>query len=315
MPRLVSLQVLRFVAAALVILCHSYEPARIGAVGVDIFFVISGFIITRMMSTKTSAQFIRDRLLRIYPIYWVCAVPTALVAVYIGATTLPRTLTSVTLWPVFGGTYLQPYLVLGWTLSFEMLFYACAALVLVDRRVLWVIAIGFPLAMAAAFAASAPLFRFIGNPMIIEFLMGVLIARANGGAKPVAGLLAAALAIGLLALSDAERLYLPLRIFELTAPDRVLAWGIPAAMLVWGALQLEPYVQNWRLLPHLGDASYSIYLSQGTGLMLAVLLPWPLQIAAAVAFGTAVHNGIEMPMLRALRRRVRLPCKASSALT
>lgn len=299
--RLESIQALRFVAAALVILCHVWDPAKIGAVGVDIFFVISGFIISRVMVGKTAAAFLRARFTRIYPIYWICAIPTAILAAYIGAITLPRTLTSITLWPAFGGAYLQPYLVVGWTLSFEMLFYICAAMALVDRRALLAIALGYPLAMLGAFLTGEAVLRFIGNPLIIEFLMGVAIGRFASTGKGRAGVAAIGAAVVLLAISNAERLYLPRNIFDLTAPERVLAWGVPAAMLVWGALQID--ARNWRLLPYLGDASYSIYLTHGTAVFLFAFLPWPLKAVAAVAFGVAVFRYVETPLLARLRRQ------------
>ena len=303
--KLQSLQVLRFFAATLVVICHATDNAfALGAIGVDVFFVVSGFIITRVATTKTPAEFIRDRLFRIYPIYWICAIPSALLAIHFGATSASRTLTSITLWPVFGGAFLQPYLVLGWTLSFEMLFYACTALVLLERRALWLIALGYPLSMFGAFLTGAPILRFVGNPLILEFLMGVAIARmGRTDSHPMVGaaaIIAAALVV--IVAFDADRLYLPLHAFELTAPERPLAWGIPAAMLVWGALQLDSYTRAWRVLPRLGDASYSIYLSHGLALILFAFLPWQLQVVAAVAFGALVYRSVEAPLLRRLHQ-------------
>ena len=301
MGRIQSIQALRFIAAALVILCHAYPQAKFGAVGVDIFFVISGFIISRVMSGKSPREFLRARVVRIYPIYWVCAVPTALIAIHIGAATVPRTLTSITLWPVFGSEFLQPYLVLGWTLSFEMLFYACATLVLVDRRALWLLGLAYPLCLLGAFTTGAAVLRFVGNPLIAEFLMGVCIGSFASARKPATGVFAIAIAAVLIAASNADRLYLPANSFDLAAPDRVLAWGLPAAMLVWGFLQLNG--AKWRLLPYLGDASYSIYLTHSTALLLLPFLPWPLRAAAAVAFGMGVFRYVERPLLNALKHR------------
>ena len=300
MQRVQSIQVLRFVAAALVIICHAWQPARIGAVGVDIFFVISGFIISRVMVGKTPLEFIRSRLTRIYPIYWICAVPTAIIATYTGIATTSRTLTSITLWPVFGPEYLQPYLVAGWTLSFEMLFYSSAAIVLIDRRALWAFAIAYPAATLGAVVTGAPALRFIGNPMVLEFLMGVAIGRSPTERVPRAGMAAIACAILLLAVSDASRLYLPRYVFELSATDRVWAWGVPAAMLVWGMLQLEGI--DWRFFPYLGDASYSIYLAHGTAGFLFAIFPWPLRVVAALLFGVGVFHYVEKPLLKYIRR-------------
>jgi exopolysaccharide production protein ExoZ len=301
--RLQSLQVLRFVAAAAVIVCHAYEPAKIGAFGVDIFFVISGFIISRVMVGKSPAQFLIARLVRIYPIYWVCAVPSASVAFFIGAATLPRTLTSLTLWPVFDG-FLQPYLVLGWTLSFEMLFYLCATLVLVDRRFLWLLVLAYPSAMLGAFLTDAPLLRFIGNPLILEFMLGVFIGHFSvptTSARTGLGAALVAVAILIVTISDAHHLSLPRNTFELAAPERALVWGVPAGMIVWGALQWEKSLSKSRLLGYLGNASYSIYLSHGTSKMLTAVSPWPVQVIGAIIVGAVVYRYLEVPLLRRLR--------------
>lgn len=301
MERLQSVQALRFFAATLVIIAHAYAPAKVGAVGVDIFFVISGFIISRVARNKTPREFIVARLTRIYPIYWICAVPTALLAWRIGALTIPRTLTSITLWPVFGSDLLQPYLVAGWTLSFEMLFYACTALVLVNRRALWFFAIAYPAAMLGAFLTGAPVLRFLGNPLIVEFLMGVAIGRSATRQSGRAGIAAILFAVMLIAMSNATPLSHPHNIFELRTPERILEWGAPAAMLVWGFLQFN---RDWPLLPYLGDASYSIYLAHGTAGILFAFLPWPLKVVAAVAFGVGVFHYVERPLLRLVRRLV-----------
>ena len=74
--RLISIQCLRFAAATAVVLAHcSSGRFLFGSFGVDIFFVISGFIITRVMARREAIPFLIDRLTRIYPIYWLCLAP------------------------------------------------------------------------------------------------------------------------------------------------------------------------------------------------------------------------------------------------
>jgi peptidoglycan/LPS O-acetylase OafA/YrhL len=82
-----------------------------------VFFVISGFIIATVMRGRTAAEFYRDRLRRIYPAYWVATVPWLLLAIWGGLTTPERTLSSLTLWPIYSA-YAEPYLRVAWTLSF-----------------------------------------------------------------------------------------------------------------------------------------------------------------------------------------------------
>ena len=84
-------------------------------------------------------------------------------------------LASVTLWPIFGPAFSYPTPLLGWTLCFEMLFYAAMALALATRPAV-------PLAMLAitlvlAQTTNVDLFAFTGNPLILEFLAGVIVAK------------------------------------------------------------------------------------------------------------------------------------------
>ena len=71
MERLNSIQLLRFVAASLVVLVHGAQWSP-GFVGVDIFFVISGFVIATVLPRTTFKGFVRSRFIRIFPIYWLC---------------------------------------------------------------------------------------------------------------------------------------------------------------------------------------------------------------------------------------------------
>ena len=100
LTRLVSIQCLRFAAAGLVVLVHTASGYFVyGSIGVDIFFVISGFIITNVMRQRAPGPFLLDRLTRIYPLYWLFLIPLVVVG-WDGD--LLRLLGSVTLWPVFG---------------------------------------------------------------------------------------------------------------------------------------------------------------------------------------------------------------------
>jgi exopolysaccharide production protein ExoZ len=75
-----------------------------------------------------------------------------------------------TLWPATD-RMTSPALLAAWTLCFEMLFYAAVTAVLVDRRLLSV-GVGV-FAAAMALRARGPIFQFLGNPIIFEFVFGV----------------------------------------------------------------------------------------------------------------------------------------------
>lgn len=115
-----------------------------GWIGVEIFFVLSGFVICYSAAGKTAGQFALGRFLRLYPAVWICAPITAVVLFALGAGDVPeRLLRTMTLYPLptwVDGVY--------WTLGLEMAFYALIWLLLVFRGFRWIqwalIAIGLP---------------------------------------------------------------------------------------------------------------------------------------------------------------------------
>lgn len=280
----------------MVVACHAIPAFNVGAAGVDIFFVISGFVICRISASPQA--FLRDRFTRVFPIYYVCSIPWVIVAVVSGLLTPERAAATLTLWPAYGDI-VRPALKVGWTLSFELLFYCGMALVLAERRWAWVLICLYGLALWGAFATGWSVLRFVGNPIIMEFGLGVLIARV-GGKYPRSGTLAMGAAALAFALMWKVDLTVP-QVFDLSAPERVIVWGLPAALMVWGAVQYDGRL--WRPLTYLGDASYSIYLVHLFPLLFLTTLPWPVQVVAVIALGLAVHRYVEMPLLSFSRRR------------
>ena len=301
MQKLRSIQVLRACAACAVVCLHAYpEPhvpvgnAGYGAAGVDLFFVISGFIMANLAEGRTAGQFLRDRLWRIYPLWWVAVLPW-LFMVPRGPTYV---LSSLSLWPIYADGYYVPVLKVGWTLSFELLFYLGMTLAIATRAAL-------PLALYALFLLGAlmtanPLLHFIGSPMALEFLMGVLLAR-----------LPRHRALGLL-------IPVGLCLFALTPPgigdvdatleahwalSRAVQWGVPAALIVWGALSLERVFAHRRFdLPvAVGDASYSIYLFHPLAAF-GLAFAWPIRLAVSLVTGWAMHTVVERRIIAARKR-------------
>src|SRR5262249_39672775 len=136
-----SLQALRAVAALSVVLYHIDFIGR-GAFGVDIFFVLSGFIICHVTAADRQ-HFLLKRLIRIVPLYWartlvVCAL--ALAAPRLLQTTsdswmgLLKSLFFIPYEKESGRVY--PVLFLGWTLNYEMFFYVVFSIALALRPAL-----------------------------------------------------------------------------------------------------------------------------------------------------------------------------------
>jgi exopolysaccharide production protein ExoZ len=285
LSKLRSIQVLRGLAALAVVLNH-VKFLRGGSVGVDIFFVISGFIIATVAPGRRAREFLKDRVRRIYPVYWVAALPWLYVAYRIGFATNERTISSLTLWPIYGD-YANPYLRVAWTLCFEMLFYVAATVAII--RGVWL-----PLAIyAACFVGNlvwpVPLLSFLGSPIILEFLAGAALTKA-----PRNELMAPALVIAALIALLWAPVYGRIGIHQPLA--RVLFWGVPAMMLVYGALSLERVLGKWaEPLVKLGDASYSLYLWH---LGVCVLLPPILAVPTSIAVAFVSHRFIEKPFLK-----------------
>jgi exopolysaccharide production protein ExoZ len=343
-----NLQVLRFVAAFLVLAAHAVDlsidaagrpswlaqgPENFGAVGVDIFFVISGFIITHVgfgSGMRSWQDFGLGRLRRVLPLYYLQSIPFVLFAWASGQVSFDRIFTSLTLFPEVAGHYAAPYLGPAWTLCFEMLFYAAVGMVLFTRTAKTA---GVLLGLYACLLVcclltpgTAGIVHFIGNPIILEFLFGVTIALCWRRIDPRLGLPAvgvggAALVVSMIVgygeISEVGQIV----VGDLALP-RVLIWGVPCALVVFGATVGRPWGREGALFRSaiwLGGASYSIYLAHPIALVvLEGVLPAPaplsfaltfvLAVAVGLAAGAVSHVALERPLLRAISpmRRERL---------
>lgn len=298
MQKLRSIQVLRAVAACSVLVSHSYEPARsvaYGAAGVDLFFVISGFIMANLVAEQSAVDFVHNRVLRIYPMWWIAALPWILF-VHLSPFNI---LATVTLWPIYGGTHYLPLLKVGWTLCLEMLFYAGVTLAIATRA--WVPLAAYSVFLIGALTTSMPLLHFLGSPMALEFLMGIVVARLPR--RMILGLLIP-IGIAVLPFTSTVTGDLGSSLGAQWALWRAFEWGVPAALVVWGALSLEPIFD--RALfdgpVKIGDASYSIYLFHPL-ITYGFDLPWAARLALAVGVGIAMYLLVERRIMAAVKER------------
>jgi peptidoglycan/LPS O-acetylase OafA/YrhL len=289
-----------------------------GNAGVDLFFVISGFIMVFTTGRKPLGPlaFLGARVRRIVPLYWTVTLAVFLVALVAPRLTqnteadLPHLIGSLLFLPVqrADGT-LRPTVFVGWTLNFEMAFYVLFALGLMARR-RWLGVAATVGALVAAVAGgwiakpSAPALGFYTTPMILEFGLGMLLGLAwprlrlpEGPSWPPA---AAALA-GFGLILAAPSLW--------PHADRLFAFGLPAALVVAAALALERrgLSLDWPWVQALGAASYAIYLSHFFVTQAVVIAarkaglhgPWEAAGAAIAALigvalaGLALHRTVE----------------------
>jgi exopolysaccharide production protein ExoZ len=312
--RLKSIDVLRGLAASAVVLRHSDDRFLFGSIGVDFFFVISGFVMAQLYRDRSASQFLFDRAWRIFPIYWVALLPWFFVRPDI---TVDGGIASLLLVPNWLGMY-GTYLGVAWTLLFELLFYAGVALA-IRLGGFFVPILIFAVALVARPYIGQPMIHFVGSPMIFEFLFGVAVAcvplrRLPGLVLMVAG----ALWLFLYPNSALEDYRVAMSYGP--AVSRVLLWGVPAAAIVYGMLTMESAFRGWLVdkLLILGAASYSIYLIH-TLVTKNVALWWPAEFVLAVAAGIALWWAVERPILArkpkwfARPNAARLPAKVPAA--
>ena len=346
MSIVLNLQALRGVAAAMVVAHHCLDlldqslPAlkdvQLGAAGVDIFFVLSGVVITLSASTTSTPQdFMVRRIVRIVPMYWLALVPIGL-ALLVGLSPVGVTAQGGTIENYLKSMFFVPFerpsgaliplLSVGWTLNYEMFFYLIFAMSLtlpVALRSITIVGIMGGLVLAGiVFQPDHVQLFFYTNPILLEFVAGVILARwwmkTEGQiAHPLLGwgILGAGAALFLIMASPED--------FDQLDKHRVLFFGVPATLVVLGSLLLHranirAEGRFWSLM---GAASYSVYLSHLIALQIlkeiALMLGFDkasvmdMALLAAVSFvishavGTAIHLSIEIPITRKLGRALR----------
>jgi exopolysaccharide production protein ExoZ len=347
---LIQLQYLRAIAALMVVYFHAILQLRnvqpdavmngllFGKSGVDLFFVLSGFVmwITTADRQIGAREFYLRRIIRIVPLYWMLTLVAAATALIIPSALkstvfdLPHVVATLLFLPWINpadpaGSMIAPVIVPGWTLNYEMYFYLLfGALLGLSKAVRPYALAGLLLAIFLLCQFLGPdltAARFYGDAVVFEFVIGVAIGKLYLDGHRISG----ALAWPLVAVAGAIMLHSDWMEWDL---PRLFTVGLPAAVIV-GAFALTDFsrkpVLGW--LAHLGDASFSLYLSHifvlAGARMLYGRLPsaWMqnealfliLCLAASIVVAIALHNLFEKPVDRFLRSRRQAPARLSPA--
>ena len=353
-PTILGIQLLRGVAATAVVISHVQwdltnhlslptalpEQLSLGNAGVDLFFVISGFVMVYSSEDLfgrpgAMREFLVRRVARIVPLYWLV---TTLMLAYVllrgfgPSDASPGLAVSSYLFIPFQrpSGEMGPLYGVGWTLNYEMFFYCLFALALLARRGIAVAALtAFYLAIALFHVMSGGLplpFGYWSDPLILEFTVGMLLALAyqSGFRLPVLGaalLLAAAIASFAVSFTP-----------WFSGLPRWIVWGIPSAFTV-AALTFSSSPLRLAGVGRWGDASYALYLTHPMviaaariaaqhGYLPPLKMPWLYLggiVIASIVLSVVVYERIERPMTvycrRALRSGMRPTAKIRATAT
>jgi exopolysaccharide production protein ExoZ len=348
-----SLQLYRGIASILVVLHHAniildrelkqdglFNVFHVGWIGVDFFFVLSGFIIFYIHQSDLSQpsqfkSFVRKRCLRVYPFYWIL-----LTIKIIGSLTIERngSFDGVNSWQFIQvvllvpqvGTNLTPFIGVAWTLTYEIFFYAIFSLLILCKPqiylplvTVWIFGTILNLVNVLPLGGSM-LLEFIFNTHNLEFVFGCLAAYIVSTHRYEYKKIWIYLALAMLAGSIMNTGY---HQFDIAGLSPVIAYGIPFTLLIVGSVQVENKIvlkiPSW--LIYLGNASYSIYLTHGLFMntiakiylktieKVAPTLLNPSSIinpivavaivGISIALGCLIHDRVERPLLKILNNK------------
>lgn len=331
--RLGGIEALRGVAASLVVLYHAARHLnfeygmpmlmslfQFGHAGVDVFFVISGFIILYVHEGDIGrpdrvGHYLNRRFTRVWPTYWVALAMTLGLSLA-GGHGWPgwwQSVVSLTLLP----SNTEPLLGVAWTLQFEFGFYAVFAVLIASRAAGLALMAAWVAWIAAGLAGAAQGIgpRSLHDVSNLQFLLGMAIAftvRRVAVPAPRAVLAAGVALFAMAAVAENAGW------MDGYARIARLAYGVPSGLMILGAAAADRQgklaLPGW--LAVLGSASYSIYLFQficigvtwklwlasGLDRLAPHAASWPLLALSGIIGGIVASRLVEYPLMRLMRR-------------
>lgn len=334
-----SIQIMRGLAAILVVLLHisikggqygngALNGFLIGGSGVDLFFIISGYIMcfSTFGRNLTFGQFMRHRIKRILPLYWLTTT-IALVIFFYNPEVINTSGGETSIWASYtlfpnGTRFLNSN---GWTLSFEFLFYIIFGLLIYKGTFRAVLVSSVILLLMVAvglfFSISGYPFWFATNNLYLEFIygMGCFYVFNKKLIKPnaITGILLCFVGVSLLVTEAVLKI-------PNQENNRGWLWGIPMLFVFAGFLCLEGFIKASasglkKLFLAAGNSSYSLYLFHPFTLSGAALLLKRLNLASdpylftivlftvTVVAGYLVYLYVEKPLVAVTRKFLAKP--------
>ncbi|MFD1981398.1 acyltransferase family protein [Mesorhizobium newzealandense] len=332
---LYGLQILRAIAAFGVIVRHTLEMsdgseagrfslswmAASGGAGVDLFFVISGFIMVYVsfppgQPPDSPKRFIIKRATRIFPLYWICSAAIAAIC----AVGFLKNM-HVDLYTILNSVFILPgdkLVFVAWTLSYELYFYIVFSICLSFGKMLSS-SLSVMLLMISGIVFGGEIQNstfadFVSSPLVLEFCFGIVLALLfSAGRRWKVPSALGVLGFLIIILSP---IFVPHSVPDAT---RVIVWGLPAILIVAAFLEIKrPQSKAGRSAVLLGDASYALYLTHVFVMMayglvikstfvggMSQAIFAPAVIFLCLIVGVLTHVFVERPVLDFVRKITR----------
>ncbi|WP_138497557.1 acyltransferase family protein [Nostoc sp. PA-18-2419] len=344
------LQVYRGVAAILVVLCHAnhiltrefnkntlLQIFHFGWIGVDFFFVLSGFIIFYIHQYDIGKpnklkSFIVKRFIRIYPLYWIILASKILVSIFtisknaIYQPGADEIIKAFLLLPQDRSILENNFIGVSWTLSYEIFFYCLFALLIlfntkIFQPIIFIWIVGIIISFLNGLPGENLILMFIFDEHNLEFVLGCLAAYIISKFRFKFKKLLIYTSIFILILSVINTKYGE---YDVSGISSLIAYGIPFTFLIIGSVYLEmsSKINIPLILIYIGNASYSIYLTHGFFLnniskftskltKYNVLSNYTsdniialVTVIMAIVMGCFVHTYLEKPLIANLKNKV-----------
>jgi len=308
MEKIISIQYLRAAAAIAVVGAHTFWG--FGAEGVDLFFVISGFIMFYIIGNtpkKSAISFFLDRYFRIAPMYYLATAVIVLLG-FVQISSFHQVVQVITFLKYYETA---PLLSIGWTLEYEFIFYSlCAIAILVFKdfrlRLWFVIAV----LISAVILIDFYVFSDKKYGHFAEFLFGIFIYLLyKKKLIPSDNLL-----LGLIGFFTSIGMFLISQMFYSDGFTylRFIGFGIPSALLLTSILCMRRRIGNYYSIEYLGNASYSIYITHTITLYSYYSLTGytrgenlfsdVISFGLAICVGCIMHSFLEKPIAKTIRQ-------------